>query len=594
MLICSLFSSLVTSLWFIPGSYDLLSRKAAAKKRIFQKLPLLKRRLRNYYAGILFFMLRYRKLLGILLVLAFGLPVFLLPRHWEGSSVFHKAYNRTVGSEWYDEHMRPYVNRYMGGTLRLFVNNLQLRSGYRTPEKTTLHIQARLPSGSTIVQMNVILEGFEKILSSVKGIDQFITDIHSGQEGIITISFKEEYENSNLPYLLRNWAIGRSQNQDGVEWNIYGVGRGFSTLNDSDNPHYQVTLKGYNYDQLELYANQLARQLQGHPRVQRVNADERLNYEDRTGSEWVLNLDNMQMALHHTDKSAILAALSAYSGSVNVGVVAINSTYYPLVMAEEHAGDFSDYKLLNDYLHTDPVHSLKLSTTGSLFLQRTTGAIYKENRSYVRLLSFDYAGDQFFGTKYLDEALNKFRTTLAPGYTAESSYWSWNWLKEQRKYGLLILLIVVSFGICCVLFESLWQPFYIIFMAPLAFIGLFLSFSIGDYYFDQGGYTAFIMSGALAVNAAIFIVNDLNVLKRKHPDICFNRLVILATVNRARTIILTFVSTCCGLIPFLCDGEDTVFWFSLAIGTSGAVIASMFAVLMVLPVLLFSKKYRSR
>src|SRR5699024_12526684 len=57
-----------------------------------------------------------------------------------------------------------------------------------------------------------------------------------------------------------------------------------------------------------------------------------------------------------------------------------------------------------------------------------------------------------------------------------------------------------------------------------------------------------------------------------------NRKLISATCNRARTILLTIISTCCGLIPFVMGGQDEVFWFDLAVGTMGGLIFSLFAV----------------
>jgi multidrug efflux pump subunit AcrB len=140
------------------------------------------------------------------------------------------------------------------------------------------------------------------------------------------------------------------------------------------------------------------------------------------------------------------------------------------------------------------------------------------------------------------------------------------------------------------LFENLKEPFFIISMIPLSFIGLFLTFAWGGFYFDQGGYAAFVMLGGLVTNAAIFIVNDFNNLRKKKPAALYNRLLIKAAANRARTIFLTTISACCGLIPFLIEGQNEVFWFSLAAGTIGGLLFSLCAVFVVLPVLLWKKR----
>ena len=151
---------------------------------------------------------------------------------------------------------------------------------------------------------------------------------------------------------------------------------------------------------------------------------------------------------------------------------------------------------------------------------------------------------------------------------------------------LILVLVVGIFFICSVLFENLKQPFFIIIIIPFSVIGLFLIFSLFDFYFDQGGYAAFVMLGGLAVNAAIFIVNDLN----NRSIGLYNRNILKAVAGKAVPIMLTILSTCFGLIPFIIEGQNEVFWFSLAIGTIGGLVFSIIGVFVALPVFLWKKK----
>ena len=52
---------------------------------------------------------------------------------------------------------------------------------------------------------------------------------------------------------------------------------------------------------------------------------------------------------------------------------------------------------------------------------------------------------------------------------------------------------------------------------------------------------------------------------------------------------LTVVSTILGLIPFLTDGPQEVFWFDFAIGTIGGMAFSLIAVIFVLPVFVLKR-----
>ena len=62
------------------------------------------------------------------------------------------------------------------------------------------------------------------------------------------------------------------------------------------------------------------------------------------------------------------------------------------------------------------------------------------------------------------------------------------------------------------------------------------------------------------------------------------QLYIRALNNKIVPISLTVVSTVLGLIPFLMDGPDEVFWFAFAVGTISGLVFSLLALIFVMPV----------
>lgn len=73
------------------------------------------------------------------------------------------------------------------------------------------------------------------------------------------------------------------------------------------------------------------------------------------------------------------------------------------------------------------------------------------------------------------------------GYTAENEqdYWSWN-KKDNKQYALLLIVIAIIFFTTAILFNSLKQPLAIIFVIPISYIGVFLTFYLFGLNFDQG------------------------------------------------------------------------------------------------------------
>jgi multidrug efflux pump subunit AcrB len=592
VIILALLSSIVVALWFVPSLQSLLfSYKPKSQVHPVSKayrMAKTKVKFIHSYFRFIQFISRYRKTFFVLLIWLFGLPTFLLPGKWEGNRWYHHWYNSTLGSENYQENISPYINKWLGGSLGYFVREVYEGSGNRDPENTVLHINASLPYGSTVEQMNYILKDFEKYLSSVEGIDIYVTRIYSGQNGNIEIQFKEGYDKSSLPTHLKSRLVSRSLDWGGVDWIIYGIGQGFTNMGSGEIPAFQVLMKGYNYDELENQANKLAQKLLKNRRVKKINTNAIKEEKEKGSTQYFLAIDKATIILSGSNQTEVMntvLTLSKPTGS-NQSII-LNNSFYPVYLKETNTDHYSSYDLLNNPLVLAADRQVGLKNIGKLELRATSNNIHKIDREYIRVLGFEYVGTEQVGSEFLRDILRDFKDEMPIGYTAEREFIYQNWEVATRHYFLIFILILADFFICSILFESIKKPFYIIAVIPVSFIGLFLVFALGGFPFDQGGYAAFVMLGGLVVNAAIFIVNDFINLCKRNPNVNYNRLLIKATVKRSRTILLTTASACCGLVPFLLEGQNEVFWFSFAIGTMGGLIFSMLAVFVLLPVMLW-------
>jgi multidrug efflux pump subunit AcrB len=155
----------------------------------------------------------------------------------------------------------------------------------------------------------------------------------------------------------------------------------------------------------------------------------------------------------------------------------------------------------------------------------------------------------------------------------------------QNYYYLLLLVIVLIWGISMVFFESVKQSLLVISLIPISFIGIFLIFYLFDFNFDQGGIAGFILVSGITVNAVYYILNDYNYLRKKHLETPTVNLYTQAFSHKIFPILLTILSTILGFIPFIIDGQNEVFWFSLAIATIGGLLFSLIGIFIYLPVL---------
>jgi multidrug efflux pump subunit AcrB len=130
----------------------------------------------------------------------------------------------------------------------------------------------------------------------------------------------------------------------------------------------------------------------------------------------------------------------------------------------------------------------------------------------------------------------------------------------------------------------------IIGLIPLSFIGVFISFYWFDFNFDQGGYASFLLLAGNVVNAGIFIVNEFNIQRQKHPNRSPLRNYLTAFHHKILPILLTVLSTVVGFVPFLWAGSTQAFWFALAVGSVAGLLMSLLVIFIYLPVFLIPNK----
>jgi multidrug efflux pump subunit AcrB len=130
-------------------------------------------------------------------------------------------------------------------------------------------------------------------------------------------------------------------------------------------------------------------------------------------------------------------------------------------------------------------------------------------------------------------------------------------------------------------------------MIPISFIGVFLTFYIFDFNFDQGGYASFILLCGISVNAALYIINDYNNLKKEYPLRSSQKIYFKAFNYKITPVLLTILSTMVGLIPFVWGGQNEAFWFSFAAGSIGGLLFSLIGIFIYLPLFILEKKSKT-
>ena len=576
--------SLGIALWLIPALMDWLFGAsepgvAFAKNRRRRRQVRWKRR----YEALLHQLLRFRPWLITAVVLLFGLPVFLLPAKIEGWD----WYNKSIGSDVYQEDIRPVVNKWLGGTLRLFYTYVYESSRYSEPEETVLYVRGSMEQGATAAQLNRAFGMLEDYLAQFDPqLRQYVTSVYSGQRGNMAIYFNEGYDRT-FPYLLKARLESYVIDIGNVTWSVYGVGKGFSSGGGASPPTFRVKLYGYNLDELARISERFAERLQTNPRVRNVDTEANISWWAKDLYAFDLELDRRQMAgygLRPDDPSRLLRA---FNQARRPSLYTADGTPVRLVGDVQPGRD--RFQLQSRQFTSPEGRPLQLDDLGQITRQKIASAIHKENQQYIRILSFEYTGSARFGSRHLESVMEATIPELPLGYSMEEAGYSFMQSEEKRSYRLVLPMILLIFLICAIVFESLRQALAIVLLIPVSFIGIFLVFYWVDGSFDQGGYTSFLLVSGLVVNSLILIINDYNRLRTTYPGRARRSLYVRALGQKLAPVLLSVLSTVCGLIPFLLDGKDESFWFALALGAIGGLVFSVLVLLLFVPVALLRR-----
>jgi hydrophobic/amphiphilic exporter-1 (mainly G- bacteria), HAE1 family len=148
---------------------------------------------------------------------------------------------------------------------------------------------------------------------------------------------------------------------------------------------------------------------------------------------------------------------------------------------------------------------------------------------------------------------------------------------------MLILAIILVYAVMASQYESLRDPFIIMFSVPLAAIGVVLALKLTGTSFSLQAYIGVIMLAGIVVSNAILLVDYTNVLRRR-DNMPLREAVETAGRVRLRPILMTSLATMLGLVPMAMGiGEGAELQAPLARVVIGGLLASTMITLIVVP-----------
>ena len=593
VVIINLLVSLFVALFFVPSLIEKIGLKGKKKGLSLIRVKRFGVWCSRRYIRLIGWFCRYRVMACILLLLGFGLPVFLLPEKMEGEGWLAEHYNKLFNNATYKEKVKPIVEKALGGSLRLFVDKVYEGSYFNNEEgETVLSITATMPNGTTLEQMNVLVKKMETYLTEFKEIKQFQTSIYSARRAAIQVYFTKEHQHSGFPYTLKANVISKALQLGGGSWGVYGLqDQGFSNDVRETAGSFRVKMYGYNYDELAYWGEKLKERLLTHRRIKEVTVSSDFSWYKDDYSEFYLDLDKHRLAKENITGMQLFSALRPVFGrDITCASIVYDNQPEALKLTSRQSREYDVWSLANVPFEING-HSYKLSDFATVKKGLQPQRVAKENQQYRLCLQYEYIGSGEQGRKVLKKDLEEFNAGLPMGYVAEDDQRGWSWgKKDNKQYALLLIVIAIIFFTTSILFNSLKQPLAIIFVIPISYIGVFLTFYLFSLNFDQGGFASFVLLCGITVNASIYILNEYNTVRRRYRALSPVRAYVKAWNAKIIPIFLTVVSTILGFIPFMVGTGKEGFWFPLAAGTIGGLIMSVLGIFVFLPIFTLGRK----
>jgi HAE1 family hydrophobic/amphiphilic exporter-1 len=133
-------------------------------------------------------------------------------------------------------------------------------------------------------------------------------------------------------------------------------------------------------------------------------------------------------------------------------------------------------------------------------------------------------------------------------------------------------------------FESLLDPFIIMFSVPFAFSGVFIGLFVTGTTFSVIAFLGSVILVGIVVKNAIVLVDFTNITRARGVEL--REAIIYSGRNRLRPVLMTTFTTLLGLIPLaVSSGDGSEVWRPLGVSTIGGLFFSTLITLVLVPVL---------
>jgi HAE1 family hydrophobic/amphiphilic exporter-1 len=347
--------------------------------------------------------------------------------------------------------------------------------------------------------------------------------------------------------------------------------------NNGGSSRLQLEIRGHDLDDARRLAQDARIMMEDTPGI----ADVQIGREEGR-PEIAVRVDRPKAAMLGMSISSVATTIQTNVAGTTAAQFRERGNEYPVVvrLREEDREQIAD---VGDVLLSTP-NGQVVPAKNVLMVNREAGPVQIQRKNMERVTSVNAEIEVPLSeaVKNVEARLGQLRVPpdFAVGFGPE--------LEEQARSFqqlqlVLILAVLLVYAVMASQYESLRDPFIIMFSVPVAAIGVVLSLMLTGTSFSMQAYIGIIMLAGIVVSNAILLVDYINTLRRR-DGMPLRDAVELGGRTRLRPILMTSIATMLGLVPMAIGvGEGGELQAPLARVVIGGLLTSTIVTLVLVP-----------
>jgi len=359
-------------------------------------------------------------------------------------------------------------------------------------------------------------------------------------------------------------------------------------LGGGNDARVALEIRGHDIDDAKRIQQQAIALMQETPGI----ADVRVG-ADQGRPELAIHVDRPKAAMLGLTVNGVAQTIQTNVAGTTAAQFRQRGSEYPIVvrLREEDRGQVTD---IGDVLVNTPSGQV-VPARNLLAVERETGPVQIDRKNMERMVrvNAEPEGPLSQAVTNVQARLGQIRVpedfSVGFGSEVEEQAKSFNQLKI-----VLILAVLLVYAVMASQYESLRDPFIIMFSIPTASIGVVGGLLLTGTAFSMQAYIGVIMLAGIVVSNAILLVDYINTLRRR-DGVPLREAVEIGGRTRLRPVLMTSIATMLGLLPMAIGlGDGGELQAPLARVVVGGLLASTIVTLVLVPAVytLFEEGWR--